>query len=99
MTESHYMSKAGTQQFANNYKIIIDRPCQSFLFFSFQDLYRILLEVESKGTLDDVNMTRVEKLILDPDPNNRSRTSLGDVNVMKLKSNVKKKIIDDIDLD
>ena len=33
---------------------------------SFQDLYRILLEVESEGILEDVDMTKVEKLILDP---------------------------------
>ena len=33
---------------------------------SFQDLYRILLEAESEGILEDVDMTKVEKLILDP---------------------------------
>ena len=32
----------------------------------FQDLYRVLLEAESEGILDDVDMTKVEKLILDP---------------------------------
>ena len=31
-----------------------------------KDLYRILLTAESEGILDDVDMTRVEKLILDP---------------------------------
>ena len=29
-------------------------------------MYRILLEAESEGILDDVDMTEVEKLILDP---------------------------------
>ena len=33
---------------------------------SFQDLYRILLEAESEGILEDVDMMEVEKLILDP---------------------------------
>ena len=38
-----------------------------FLVFSFlfQDLYRKLLEAESEGILDDVDMLGVEKLILD----------------------------------
>ena len=36
------------------------------LYFSLQDLYRILLEAESEGILGDVDMTQVEKLILDP---------------------------------
>ena len=44
-------------------------------------------------------MTEVEKLILDPDPEKKTRRPLGDVNVIKMKSNVQKKIIDDIDLD
>ena len=35
-------------------------------FISFQDLYRVLLEAESEVILDDVDMTQVEKLILDP---------------------------------
>ena len=34
---------------------------------NFQDLYRILLKAESEGILDDVDMTQVEKLILDPE--------------------------------
>ena len=34
----------------------------------FQDLYRALLEAESEGILDDVNMTEVERLILDSGP-------------------------------
>ena len=34
--------------------------------FSFQDLYRTLLSTEWEGILEDVDMTRVEKLILDP---------------------------------
>ena len=29
-----------------------------------QDLYRVLLEAESEGILDDTNMFEVEKLIL-----------------------------------
>ena len=33
-------------------------------FVCFQDLYRVLLEAESEGILDDVDMTEVEKLIL-----------------------------------
>ena len=33
---------------------------------SFQDLYRVLLEAESAGIMDDVDMTQVEKQILEP---------------------------------
>ena len=57
----------------------------------------MLLEAESAGIMDDVDMTAVEKLILDPET--KSRRLLGDVDVMKLKSNVQKKLIDDIELD
>ena len=32
----------------------------------FQDLYRKLLEAESEGILEDADMTKVERLILDP---------------------------------
>ena len=74
-------------------------PLSEYFCFSFQDLYRILLEAESEGILGDVKMAEVEKLILNPDSEKKSRTPLGDVNVMKLESNVPKKIIDDIDLD
>ena len=35
-------------------------------FKIFQDLYRNLLEAESEGILDDVDMAEVEKFILDP---------------------------------
>ena len=31
--------------------------------YSFQDLYRKLLEAESEGILDDIDMFEVEKLI------------------------------------
>ena len=43
--------------------------CRCFLVLSFffQDLYRKLLEAESEGILDDVDMLKVEKLILDPE--------------------------------
>ena len=34
--------------------------------WSFQDLYRVLLEAEIDGILEDVDMAKVEKLILDP---------------------------------
>ena len=33
----------------------------------FQDLYRVLLEAESAGIMDDVDMTKVEELILNPE--------------------------------
>ena len=36
------------------------------IHFTLQDLYRKLLEAESEGILDDVDMTKVEKLILYP---------------------------------
>ena len=41
-------------------------PYNKYFSFSFQDLYRVLLEAESEGILDDVDMAKVEKLILDP---------------------------------
>ena len=37
------------------------------IFISFQDLYRVLLEAESARIMDDVDMTVVEILILDPE--------------------------------
>ena len=60
------------------------------LSLSFQDLYRYLLDAESKGILDDVDMTQVERLILDPERENKDQdTSLmaaaqkGDIYDMK----------------
>ena len=35
--------------------------------FLFQDLYRALLEAESEGNLDDVDMLEVERQILNPE--------------------------------
>ena len=40
------------------------------VYIYFQDFYQKLLEAESEGILEDVDMTGVEKLILDP---NRDR--------------------------
>ena len=34
------------------------------LFINFQDLYRILLEADSERMLEDVDMVKVEKLLL-----------------------------------
>ena len=47
--------------------------CKLSLHLYFQDLYRVLLEAESEGVLDDVDMTKVEKLILDPDKDKKWR--------------------------
>ena len=37
------------------------------ILFQLQHLYQTLLQAESEGILENVNMTQVEKLILDPD--------------------------------
>ena len=34
--------------------------------FMFQEFFRILLEAQSEGILDDTDMAEVERLILDP---------------------------------
>ena len=68
--------------------------------FSLQDLYRILLTAESEGLLDDVNMSRVEKVLLDPELKKKSRNPSGDTDVKNLETTtVQKKLIDDLDLD
>ena len=56
--EHHLLFQGSVSQFTN----------LLYTFAAFQGLYRILLEAESKGILEDVAMTKVEKLILDPDP-------------------------------
>ena len=53
------------------------------LDFSFQDLYRVLLEAESEGILDNVDMTQVEKLILDPKTEMKSVKHLRDADEVK----------------
>ena len=53
------------------------------LYFSFQDLYRKLLEAESEGILDDVDMAKVEKMILDPKAEMKSVEHPRNVDEMK----------------
>ena len=67
----------------------------------FQDLYRVLLEAESAGIMDDVDMTQVEKLILDPTAADTSRRPLGNTAAPKVKkkSILPPTVIDDIELD
>ena len=45
---------------------MILKAYKTFTCIFFQDLYRILLEAESKGGLEGVDMTEVEELILNP---------------------------------
>ena len=45
---------------------LLQSLCKMTLHLYFQDLYRVLLEAESEGILEDVDMTKVEKLILNP---------------------------------
>ena len=37
------------------------------IFICIQEFYRTLLKAESEGNLTDVDMTKVEKIILDPE--------------------------------
>ena len=47
--------------------LFCDHNSETSCLFSFQDLYRILLEAESEGILTGVDMAEVEKFILDPE--------------------------------
>ena len=53
----------------NFYCSLINPHARHFLdiSFCFQELYRTLLKAESDGILDGIDMTKVEKLILDPE--------------------------------
>ena len=67
----------------------------------FQDLYSVLLEAESAGIMDDVDLTKVEKLILDPKADDTSRRPLGNTAAPKVKkkSILSPTVIDGIELD
>ena len=61
---------------------------RSRIWISFQDLYRKLLQAESDGILEDVNMLEVEKLILDPEAKKEWKFLHSTVNLFFLKSDL-----------
>ena len=50
-----------------SYFVLFTCHCFFVFCYFFQDLYRKLLEAESEGILDNVDMLEVEKLILGPE--------------------------------